>query len=729
MAKINFNKNSIEILNKRYLIKNETGDIIESPEEMLERVVNVVCDDEILKSKMLEMMSDLRFLPNTPTLMNAGTSNMMSACFGIPIEDSLENIIHEAGWQQALIHKMGGGVGMNFTNLRPIGDLISSTGGITSGVLGFMEVFNTLSEVIRQGGKRDGANMAILSISHPEIESFVVSKIKNTRFRNFNLSVLITNEFMDALYKNKDWNLIFNGKIYKTVKAKDLFDLICSAAWECGCPGIVFEDTIAKSNPLDNIMHINTTNPCGELPVFVGKYEGELIAESCNLGSLNLSKYVENKKFNCDKFKEDIKNAVEFLDCVIDKNQYPFEFINKGTKLTRKIGLGITGLHESMVKMEIPYSSEESINYIESVMMVLKETSHKKSEELGKIKGNYPLSSKCKIKRRNLFTTCIAPTGTISRLMLGHPFSSGIEPPYALSMKSYIIDSEINDGIYPILIEKLKEKGIYSKIISKKIGKSIQNIEEIPEDIKKLFLTAEEIPPEHHIRIQSTIQKYVDNAVSKTINMRNNSTVEDVSKAFIIAWKSKCKGITIYRDNSKDKQVFESKHSVDLEPRESVLEAMSFRKRTGCSTLFITLTKKNGKDGALETFINRSSEKGGCQGLQDGLAITISLYNRYLESISHEHAMNALKLVTEHLLKKTCRSSEIAIEKQKCSGKKCSIDSLSCPNALAQCLKFMLDKNIDEPMGKKCPECGEETLKKEGCMNNSCPNCGWGGCS
>ncbi len=915
----NFNTNSIKTLEKRYLLKNDKGEIIETPDQMLERVANTVCKDNTeLKTKILEMMHDLRFLPNTPTLMNAGTTNMLSACFVVDIEDTLESIVHNAGWQQAYIHKMGGGVGMNFSKIRPKGDLIKGTGGVTTGVLGFLPIFNELSEGIRQGGKRDGANMGLLHISHPEIESWITAKVDNNRFRNFNLSVLITDAFMEAVYGNKDWNLVFKDKVYKTVKAQYLFDLICESAYKCGCPGVIFEDEINRNNPLKDSMWISCTNPCvtgdtlvmtsngyrqvdwikvedikvgdlirthndelypvkkieingdmevyriefdnnlpikvtkshqfivvkpyctyangepipigllpleyikvgdkikkfdktyttvtsieklkkhetvydlyepitdtwitnglisrgcGEQPLFVGKYNNELVAESCNLGSLNLSKYCIRDQidpnrnapyiFSTDQYIKDIHNAVEFLDLVIDTNVYPFDFIEKGTKLTRKIGLGVTGLSECLIKLRMEYGSEKSLKFIEEIMKILQDQSHLKSIELGKLKGSYPLINLTShTYRRNLFTTTIAPTGTIGRFMLGHPYSSGIEPPPAIYMSSNIIDSKVDDGIHPLLIEMLSEYflqnnkvsyEVYENIIIeiKKDGKSIQHIKEIPEFIRKLFKVAEEISIEEHIIVQSTIQKYIDNAVSKTINMRNDATIKDISNAYIMAHKTKCKGVTIYRDNCKEHQVFEThKKEIintptleDLNPRPEILGSLSFTRKTACNTLFINPTYLN-DNSALESFI---ISNGGCAAMRAGLAITISVYQRILETLDKDIAKKGLDIVMSHLEKIQCQVcvKQIEMEKHK-ENVKHPVDSISCPAAVANVMKYMLSHKVETFIDgnllnyisknkqsnqlipkKKCPQCGSELFKQEGCMNDTCV-CGWGGCN
>lgn len=774
----NFNKNSLRILEKRYLLKDETGKIIETPDQMLERTANAVCKDNTqLKEKVLEMMNDLRFLPNTPTLINSNTTNMLSACFAINIDDTLESIIHDAAWQQAYIHKQGGGVGINFSNLRPKGDLIKGTGGETTGVMGFLPVFNEISESIRQGGKRSGANMGLLSISHPEIESWITAKVDNNKFRNFNLSVLVIDKFMEAVEKNEDWNLTFNNKIYKTVKSQYLFDLICNSAHSCGCPGIIFEDEINRNNPLSHIMWMKDTNPCGEQILYIGWYNNEFIAESCNLASQNLSKYCEPDEkhegfyiFNNEKYIKDIYTAVEFLDMVIDANKYPFDFIDKGTKLTRKIGLGITGLSECFIKLRMNYGSDESIKFIENIMSILRNESHKASENIGKEKGYFPLYKEANIERRNLFTTTIAPTGSIGRFMLGHPYSSGIESPFAIYTKSNIIDTTIDDGIHPLLIEMLhqlkKNNSEYKTLdidsIIKKIkedGKSIQFIKEIPKHIRKLFRVAEEISIEEHIAVQSTVQEYVDNAVSKTINMKNNATIEDVKKAYMLAYKTRCKGVTVFRDGCKD-AVFETTSSKkeidiastlildDLPPRPDMLGSLSFTKKTSCNTLFIhpTYTGKVEKT-ALESFI---SANGGCFAMRTGLAVSISVYQRILESIDPKLARKGLDLVMTHLEAVPCQVCIKQIEQEKHKKDvKHPVDSISCPSAVASVMRFMLSHRIETYIDgkllnetnevikqltitnnkRKCPSCGSETTRQEGCSNDLCPSCGWGGCS
>ncbi len=782
--KVKFSPMAIQILEKRYLIKNTSGTIIETPDEMLIRVAKYVCgEDKKLYAAVLKLMRELKFLPNTPTLMNADLTNMLSACFTIPISDSLESIVHEALWHQAAIHKTGGGTGMNFSNLRPKGDPIRNF-GITSGVMSFMRNFDTMSSSIRQGGKRDGANMSILSIYHPEIEEFITIKTTNhTDYENMNLSVLVDDAFMLAVKNDTKIKLSFpikSNNVRKEVSARYLWDLICDSAHKCGCPGILFENTINSNNTLDKHgFHIVSTNPCGEQPLFCGEYNGKVIAESCNLGSINLSMFVREDGQDIDyiKLKEAIQIATEFLDRVIDKNKYPFSFIDEGTKLTRKIGLGVTGFSDYLIKIGIPYNSPGAIQQAETIMKFVTEQAHLTSLELGLKYGKYPLAELIGDKQRNNMCTTNAPTGTISRLMNGHGYSSGIEPPFAIHMTSNIIETTLDDGIHPLLLEELRKectvdekptyrnKYAYVDVIEKikMNGNSIQNIKEIPESVKRLFLTADEIPVEQHIAIQAAFQKYTDNAVSKTINMHNKATVEDVSKAFMLAYDSGCKGTTAYRNGSKNAQVLNSTKATspekfketfkELSARPEILPALSFVKQTACNTLFINPTYLGRVDkSAFEHFIDAH---GGCLAMRTGLAMAVSLYQRIIEDINPEYARNALQIVTTHLLKVECPVCKMRIrdEKRKIeAGENVEepVNSISCPNALAQVMEYMLKHKVEtfidgvkfntdlykekpyeiiEYDVKKCPDCGTPLIKQGGCSSFQCPKCGTGGCN
>lgn len=1105
-----FGEQATHILEKRYLLKDDNGNIIETPEGMIDRVLNYVCnDDEILKTEVRELMVNRLFLPNTPTLMNSGLTNMLSACFAIPLPDNLEGIIKESGWYQSYIHKLGGGVGINFSNLRPKGDIIHSTKGITSGVLGFMKVFDVLPLVIHQGGKRDGANMSLLSVHHPEIIDFIKCKRDEHHwFKNFNLSVLVDDAFMTAVKNNTDWNLTFpirSNNVYKTLKAREIFNAICESAWICGCPGIVFEDTINKYNPFDKFgMHIQDTNPCvtgdtlvltntgykhiknlidkkitiwngyewsevkpkltsenesilkiyfsdgstlkctpyhkffivgkskkieakdlkpqymipkfsfpiiegyknidnkiaytkgffsgdgstektrpnrksiwlydekiglldkliyhnvnscndtnkendtrlfvtlpydlhfnktfvpstkwniksrlywlaglvdsdgslnnpdgsvnissmngkfllkvkqmintlgvnttlsltskgyrlvlaasdvtklselgfttyrvpiiseaksngiykryiritkikklklnepvycfnepknhsatfngiltsncGEQPLFVGKFPkdlyvpeipncstfedtldtDELIAESCNLGSINLSllvtkPYTKNANFNFEELKHITHIATRFLDRIIDVNQYPFPFIDKGTKLTRKIGLGITGFSDMLVKLGIEYGSNASIQLAGSIMKTIQEESHKESELIAIKLGTYPLANLIKDKKRNLTTTTIAPTGSIGRIMNNHGYALGIEPPFAVYMKSNIIETTLDEGIHPLLSEILTkyydnnavDAAIKTKMLEeiKKNGSSIQHIEELPKEIRKLFRTAHEIPIEQHIAIQAAFQKYTDNACSKTINMDETTTIENVNKAFITGYDSGLKGITIYRNNSKPEQVMVASdqkkttqtHALLPRPRYQDHIAIIREIKSGCGVMFCGLSFD--EHGEFETFLWNSGD-GGCSASQETTGRTTSSLLRFwvpVETIVkqlHKPRCNVCMTKDEfydehgkfigirscsdgisHQMKdyfknKTLTEKIIALQKEihstfNVNGKVVKSDNLMNDSIAAA----MIEDDV-----RKCRDCGAVLIRQEGCAADSCPNGCTAGC-
>lgn len=760
---MNLSQNAIKILKKRYLRKDAKNNLIETPEQMIDRVVNYVCkDNEDLKQKSKQLMMDLKFLPNTPTLMNAGIINQLSACYVIPIDDSLESIVHEALWHQAAIHKFGGGTGINFSNLRPKGDPIQNL-GITSGVLSFIRNFDTMSGSIHQGGKRDGANMTILSIYHPEIEDFITVKTHNNKdYENMNFSVLVDDTFMEKVISNGEIDLSFpikSNSIRKKISAKYLFNLICESAHKCGCPGIIFEENLNKGNVLKDYMWITTTNPCGEQPLFCGKYNGETIAESCNLGSLNLSKFIKNdKSIDYVELEKAITIVVEFLDNVIDVNNYPFDFIYKGTKLTRKIGLGITGFHEMLVKIEIPYGSKESISIVEQLMAFINGISNEVSAKLAKKKGTYPLAHLIHDDRRNATTTTIAPTGTIGRIMLGYGHALGIEPPFAINIESKIIESTLIDGIYPPLLKMLShfEKNRYNLIIKKikQNGNSIQNIEEIPDEIRVFFKTASEIPIEEHIAIQAAFQKHTQNAVSKTINMSNNATIEDVSRALLLAYSSGLKGITIYRDGSKEKQVLNTLKSLEPpkdiptpRPRYKDHIAIIREIESACGVSYCGISFD--KYGLFEVFpIN--SGKGGCVASQEAIGRAGSTMLRF-------------NVPTENIIKQfgrvkcnSCLTKDEFYDKDKkfIGIKSCSHglskqmnDYYSNPDLVNKIIELqqeihnLFNKNgvndnllkdiknkSQDSETKLCPNCKIPLIKQEGCSSEGCPNCGLGGC-
>ena len=551
--------NALKVLKERYLLKDETGKIIETPSQIFRRVArHVASADERygLNAKKTEeefysILSNLEFLPNSPTLMNAGTKlGQLSACFILPVGDSTEEIF-DAVKYMAEIHRSGGGTGFSFSRLRPKGDIVTSTMGAASGPVSFMRVFDVTTDVIKQGGRRRGANMGILHVSHPDIEEFISSKAKGA-FRNFNISVAVDDKFIRAVMKNKKYSLINprTEKVVKRINAGLLFDLICTMAWETGDPGLIFIDEINKKHVLRKVGEIESTNPCGEVPA--------LPYESCNLGSINLIKVVEHGKINWNKLRELVRLGVHFLDNVIDINKYPLREIEKVTKSNRKIGLGVMGLAEMLIKLNVPYDSDKALKLAEKLMKFISAEARKKSQELGEKRGSFPNFKKsmlCKKYKtmRNATVTAIAPTGTIS-IIAGT--TSGIEPLFAISFVRNVMEGarllETNKEF-----EEAMKKYSWGEELLEKIALtgSVQNIKEIPANVKKIFVTAHDIDYRWHLRMQAAFQRYTDNAVSKTINLRQENTVEDVKKIYLLAYKLKCKGITVYRYGSKPEQV------------------------------------------------------------------------------------------------------------------------------------------------------------------------------
>ena len=555
--------NALSVLERRYLQKDDKGNVIETPSQMFRRVAKAVAAPDALYDKSVdlkkiekefyELMIRLEFLPNSPTLMNAGTEiGQLSACFVLPVPDSIEGIF-DALKHMALIHKSGGGTGFSFSSLRPKGDIVKSTKGIASGPVSFMKIFNTATDVIKQGGRRRGANMGVLRVDHPDIFEFITVKEKEGVLDNFNISVGVTDVFMEALKKGEEYDLVNprSGKTVKSVKAQDVFDLIVMMAWRTGDPGLVFLDEINRHNPTPHIGRIESTNPCGEVPL--------LPYESCNLGSINLSKMVEDGEIDWEKLRETVRIGIHFLDNVIDANKYPLPQIEKMTKANRKVGLGVMGFAEMLVKLGIPYDSEEGVATAEKVMSFISEEARKKSVELGEERGSFPnfegsIWDKMGYKAmRNATVTSIAPTGTIS-IIAGT--SSGIEPFFAVSYVRNVMGTQLFE-VNPVFEEIAKERGFYNPELLTEIARSgsIQGIKKIPSDIRRIFVTALDIAPEWHVKMQAAFQKYTDNAVAKTVNLPYEATLEDVKKVFLLAYKLKCKGITVYRYGSKSEQV------------------------------------------------------------------------------------------------------------------------------------------------------------------------------
>jgi ribonucleoside-diphosphate reductase alpha chain len=551
--------NALKVLEERYLLKDDKGRIIETPTQLFRRVAKTIAsvdkkygkDPKKTEEEFFCAMKNLEFLPNSPTLMNTGTElGQLSACFVLPIDDSIDSIFTTLK-NMALIQQSGGGTGFSFSRLRPKGDMVKSTRGIASGPVSFMRIYDSATDVIKQGGKRRGANIGILHCTHPDIQEFIVSK-SDKGLTNFNISIAATDDFIKKVLNNKEISLKNprDNKITKKIKAKILFDFIVKNAWETGDPGIIFIDEINRKHPLKKLGVIESTNPCSEVPL--------LPYESCNLGSINLAKMIKEDEIDWQKIKETTRMAVHFLDNVIDVNNYPLKEIKEVTIANRKIGLGVMGFADLLFKLKIPYDSKEAISVGEKIISFIAKEAREKSMELGKERGSFKtfessIWSKKYPAMRNATCTSIAPTGTIS-IIAG--CSSGIEPLFALVFLREVMEGKKLIEINEVFKLELIKRNLYSDDLIESISKTgnIKNTG-LPKDIKKIFITSLDIAPELHVRMQSAFQKHVDNAVSKTVNLPKNSSLNDVRKIYLLAWKLKCKGITIYRYGSKTEQV------------------------------------------------------------------------------------------------------------------------------------------------------------------------------
>jgi ribonucleoside-diphosphate reductase alpha chain len=550
-------ENALKILKARYLLKDEKGNVIETPEDMFRRVAHNIANVEELYDKEVDyweesffnLMASLKFLPNSPALMNAGKSGgQLAACFVLPLEDSMKSIFDTLK-NAALILQSGGGTGFSFSRLRPRSDIVRSTGGIASGPVSFMRIYNTATEVIKQGGARRGANMGILRIDHPDILEFIRVKRNEGELTNFNISVAVTDAFMEALKRDGEYELVNprSNEVVRRLRAKAVFDEIVESAWETGDPGLIFIDRINRANPTPQIGQIESTNPCGEQPL--------LPYEACVLGSMNLSKYVKGKAVDYDSLGSDIRTAVRFLDNSIDVNTYPLPEIEWMHKGNRKIGLGVMGWADMLILLGIPYNHKKAFETARSVMRFIRDGSREASAELAEKRGVFPnfrgsiYDTPDMPRVRNATTTTIAPTGTLSIIA---DCSSGIEPLFAIAYKRLVLDTELYE-INKYFVEIAKKRGFHTEEIMDKILRTgnLRGIKNMPPDVRRLFKTALEIPPEDHIEMQAAFQEYTDNAVSKTVNLPNRARRENVASAFLLAYEKGVKGITIFRYGAK----------------------------------------------------------------------------------------------------------------------------------------------------------------------------------
>jgi len=561
-------RNARVILDRRYLRKDAAGRVIETPGELFRRVASNIAESERLydsaapvrayADRFYALMAGLQFLPNSPTLMNAGRElQQLSACFVLPVADSLESIF-DAVKQTALIHQSGGGTGFSFSRLRPRSDRVLTTSGVASGPVSFMRIFNMATEVIKQGGTRRGANMGILRIDHPDIEDFITVKDQPSELTNFNLSVAVTDDFMRAVERDATYPLV-NPRTDRVVgrpRARVIFDRIAAAAWRTGDPGLIFLDRINRDNPTPELAPIEATNPCGEMPL--------LPYESCNLGSINLSRMTRRVGGRADidwpRLAETVHLAIRFLDNVIDQNRFPLRPIAEITHANRKIGLGVMGFADLLILLGVPYDSDDGLKLAEQLMRFVRDESIAASQRLGLERGAFPEFSRSRLAargespRRNATTTSIAPTGTLS-ILAG--CSSGIEPLYAVQYVRTAIDSIQLKEIHPLFVRMAKAAGCWTAAVRRALGRqeSIRAIRAVPTELRRLFVTAHDITPEWHIRMQAAFQRHTDNAVSKTINFPSSATVEDVKRSFLLAYREDCKGITVYRSGSRERQV------------------------------------------------------------------------------------------------------------------------------------------------------------------------------
>jgi ribonucleoside-diphosphate reductase alpha chain len=736
-------KNAIRVLEKRYLGKDAQGNCTETPEMMFRRVAENIaaqdtkyapeCDTSVVADEFYHMMTSLEFLPNSPTLMNAGKDlQQLSACFVLPVEDSMESIF-ESVKNAALIHKSGGGTGFGFSRIRPNNDIVRTTNGCASGPLSFMKVFNSATEAVKQGGTRRGANMAILRVDHPDIMSFIHCKQDTKELTNFNISVALTEPFMQAVEADEEYDLIHPRTQEKSGKlsASLVFEQIVKNAWETGEPGIVYIDQINKYNPTPHLGEIESTNPCGEQPL--------LPYEACNLGSINLSTMVADKDgskvIDYTRLHRVVKSAVHFLDNVIDASKFPLPQIEDLVKRNRKIGLGVMGFADMLLKLGIPYNSERALSTSESIMKCIDEESKLASRELAVERGPFPefaqslWAEQKKPPQRNATTTTIAPTGTISILA---NTSSGIEPLFAVSYVRNVMDNDQLVEVNPIFEETAILHDFASDELMKAIAKhgSVQGMDAVPADVQQVFVTAHDITPLWHIRMQAAFQKYTDNAVSKTVNFSKTATETDVKEVFLEAYRAQCKGVTIYRDGSRENQVLStgqedsSVGGQKVEPRDrpEVVSGITEKVKTGCGNYYVTMN--HDEKGLFEVF-TQMGKSGGCAAAQsEAIARLISLALR--ADVNPEAIIKNLRGL-------------------RCSSPAWSSGGmvLSCPDAVGLAMdNFMKWASEDNSDGQKkkslgldkldhligaCPECGGTVEHESGCA--VCKVCGFSKCA
>ena len=724
-----FTENSIQVQNRRYLSKDENGEVIEDSDGMIRRVAHNIAQAELnynasssfdlqeVEEDFFDLMRSLKFLPNSPTLMNAGRRlQMLSGCFVLPIEDNMESIFGQVR-NTAIVHKSGGGTGFSFSRLRPMGDVVGSTGGIASGPVSFISAFDSATDVVKQGGTRRGANMAVLDITHPDIMQFVTAKESGEKLQNFNISVAITEEWMEKVKRGEDYDLI-NPKTMvhvASLNAKEVFDKICELAWKTGDPGLWFIDRVNATNPNRHLGAIESCNPCGEQEL--------MPYESCNLGSINLVEHFteQTQSIDWEELRRTCYRVVHFLDNVIDMNEYPMPEIAEMTRSTRRIGVGVMSWADLLIKMRIAYDSERALELAETLMEFIQKEVHLASADLADKRGCYPawegsVYSNTQKKMRNTSPVTIAPTGTIS-IIAG--VSGGIEPLFALSYVRNVMDKTILTEGYDPFREEAIERGFYSDELMTKLAEvgSLGNLPkdfDIPSDVLSIYKTSHDVPASWHIRMQAAFQRGTDNSVSKTINMPTNCSILDIAEAYMLAYETGCKGVTVYRDGSKNNQVLsfgtnghKPENSIPL-ARPPEVDGKSYKIRTGHGNMYITLNYVG--DRILIETLASQGKAGGCDSAQT----------------------EAITRLATLCLKNNVDPKEIASQLR---GITCcpiwddGVNVKSGPDAIAIALERFLGSPtsaVPDRSGLLCPDCYIPVVFEAGCP--TCHSCGWSKC-
>jgi ribonucleoside-diphosphate reductase alpha chain len=738
LSPVELNPNAQVVITKRYLRKGLDGKPVEEPTAMFWRVASAIAAEEAkypgspystgdLAAAFYGLMTSWRFLPNSPTLMNAGTDlGQLAACFVLPVGDSIDEIF-DAVKYAALIHKSGGGTGFSFSRLRPKNSIVGSTGGVASGPLSFLRIFNTATEQIKQGGTRRGANMGILRVDHPDIIEFIRAKEREGELNNFNLSVGLTEAFMQAVEADAEYDLVAPNtrQVIQSLKAREVFNLLVQKAWESGDPGIVFLDRINRDNPTPAQGEMESTNPCGEQPL--------LPYEACNLGSVNLARFHDTAAedgVDWEGLKETVHLAVRFLDNVIDASKYPLPQIDAKVRENRKIGLGVMGFADLLFQLRVPYDSQEALVLAERLMQFMQAEARSASKTLAKEREPFPAYAGSVWGERNLgpyrnaTVTTIAPTGTLS-IIAG--CSSGIEPLFALAFTRHVMDGEKLTEVNPYFEEALRAAECHSKNLMREVAEkgTVHHLEHLPEDIRRVYVTARDIAAKWHLKMQAAFQKYTDNAVSKTVNLPHEATQDDIRSIYWMAYETGCKGVTVYRDGCKSTQVLctgeSGQEKAGKEPEKGVVKerpdlmyGFTQKVDTGLGVLYLTVNEVDGKPFEVFCTIGKSGRSITAKAEAIGRLVSLALRSgvsvteivKQLKGIGGEHPVFRKKGML-----------------------------LSIPDAISWVLenrylggsaKPVVEGNGNGLVNPSCPDCAQELVFEEGCF--VCKNCGYTKC-